>query len=197
MDAGPAAAPGYGGAYVPLANAQQLADKLGLPKATLKVTEALFEASNRFRSAVHHHVSLVPDDTVYLDGTGSTMLRLEATPVVSISSVTLDDVPLVAGVDYRVSRRLGILRRLPEGAVWPRGEERVTVVYTHGHESTHIPLDIQTVVLDMAETIYNVRKGVTNQTVLGDTVGFGAQATIGVTQQWADAVDNHAMHRSA
>lgn len=197
MDAGPAAAPGYGGAYVPLATQKQLADKLGLPEQDLRLTEALFEASNRFRSAVHHHVSLVVDEELYLDGTGSTILLLEATPIVSISSVALDGRPLVAGTDYRFSRRTGILRRLPEGAVWPAGEERVVVVYTHGHDPARIPLDIQTAVLDMAETIYNTRKGVSQQTVLGDTTAFGAQATIGVTQQWANAVDNHAMHRSA
>lgn len=193
---------------VVLARASELAVRAGRSATDPLLLAALVDASRRFRSAVHHPVHLVSDDTIELDGPGSRILLLPAAPVVSISSFTFDGVPQIPRVDYRLSKKAGMVQRISAGT-WPSLFGAVEITYTHGYVvptdqngsleavDGNLPGDIQAAVLDMAETLLNVVKGLQSRTVLGDTMSFGTVAVTGVTQQWSDAVDNHVLHRSA
>lgn len=189
-----------------LASAAELSRRVGRPANDMRLLGALQDASRRFRGAVHHEVSRVVDDELELDGAGSRFILLPARPVVSIASLVLADddaTELVAGTDYSIRKREGILRRL-SGRVWPNADAFATLTYTHGYDAAidptdgsvpGLPEDIQAAVLDMAQILLNVEPGVQSKTVLGDTVAFGASSATGVTQVWSDAVANHILHR--
>lgn len=169
-----------------LADPADLAVWLGVPADDAKLLQALGAASSRFRGAVRHHVSLVAGDTVTLDGNGKESLLLPAAPVTSVASVTLDGEVLVYDADYRWSED-GFLRRV--GRYWPDKLRCIEVVYSHGY--AQIPEDIAEVVIDQARAQYTVRPGLTSMTVGGQSVGFGAQASIGVTSQWTTMVEKY------
>lgn len=193
----------------PLASLPELAGVTGKPVADLRLAAALRDASRRFRGAVHHDVSLVEGETIELDGSGSSVLLLPALPVVSIQSLELQGVALELNVDYRLSKRRGILERT-HGRSWSCDLGAVELTYTHGYDATpvaeaagtdgvpagslpHVPGDIQAAVLEMAQILLNVDVGVQSKTVLGDTTSFGS-AAVGATQQWSDAVSNYVIH---
>jgi hypothetical protein len=172
-----------------LASAADLAVWLGVPADDPKLLQALAAASSRFRGAVRHYVSFVADDTVVLDGTGKESLLLPAAPVTAVSSVQLDGKALTYRTDYDWSAD-GFLRRV-DG--WPDRLRCVEVVYSHGYEP--VPEDIAEVVIDQARAQYAVRPGLTSMTVGGQSVAFGAQASIGVTAQWTTAVEKYRLNR--
>lgn len=173
-----------------LADPEDLAIWLGVPATDLKLLQALGAASSRFRGAVRHPVSYVAGDTVVLDGNGKQALLLGAAPVVEVTSVKLDDVALAYRTDYEWSSD-GFLRRI--GACWPNRLRCIEVVYSHGFQQ--IPDDICEVVIDQARAQYAVRPGLTSMTVGGQSVAFGAQASIGVTSQWSTAVEKYRLNR--
>lgn len=174
-----------------LADPEDLAAWLGVPASNPKLLRALAAASSRFRGQVRHHVSRVTDDTFRLDGTGRRSFLLPAAPVVEISSLQLDGVPLVEGTDFEWSedgfvRRLGCLH-------WPDRLRCLAGVYSHGYDP--VPEDISEVVIDQARSQYTVRPGVQTMQVGGQQVGFGAQASVGVTTQWTAMVDKYRLDR--
>lgn len=187
-----------------LALPSELAVLTGRSAGDQRLVAAIVDASRRFRSAVKHQVSLVEDDVIELDGSGGRVLLLPGPlPVISISSVLLDDAALEHKTDYRFSKTTGVLRR-SRGRVWPAVEGIVQVTYTHGYDATPappagdqpatipgLPEDIQGAVLGLAQVLLVVTPGVQSKTVLGDTVAFGAAATVGATQEWVDAVENY------
>lgn len=195
-----------------LASAVELAARTGRSATDQNLVGALQDASRRFRGAVHHEVHRVAGDVLELDGTGGRIIMLPAVPIVSITSLVLDDdTELVAGTDYSVRKSLGLLRSL--NGCWPVRDGFATITYTHGYDATPVaeadadednpagsipglPDDIQAAVLDMAQILLNVDAGVQSKTVLGDSVQFGAAASVGTTQVWSDAVDNHIIARS-
>jgi hypothetical protein len=172
-----------------LAEPADLAVWLGVPADDPKLLQALASASSRFRGAVRHHVSFVAGDTITLDGNGKESLLLPAAPVTDVASVKVDGEELVYDTDYRWSAD-GFLRRV--GACWPDKLRCVEVVWSHGHET--IPDDIAEVIIDQARAQYAVRPGLTSMTVGGQSVAFGAQASIGVTAQWAAAVEKYRLN---
>jgi hypothetical protein len=172
-----------------LADPEDLAVWLGVPASDPKLRQALGAASSRFRGAVRHHVSFVADETTVLDGNGKTSLLLPAAPVTSVTSVKLDGVALTENTDFSWSAD-GYLRRL--GACWPDRLRCVEIVWSHGYETT--PEDIAEVVVDQARAQYAVRPGLTSMTVGGQSVAFGAQASIGVTEQWKTAVEKYGLN---
>jgi hypothetical protein len=173
-----------------LADPEDLAAWLGVPANDPKLLQALAAASSRFRGAVRHHVSFVADDTLVLDGNGKESLLLPTAPVTAVTSVELDDVPLLYGSDYEWSAD-GFLRRV--GGCWPDRLHCIEVICSHGYAP--IPEDISEVVIDQARAQYAVRPGLTSMTVGGQSVAFGAQASIGVTAQWTTAVEKYQLNR--
>jgi hypothetical protein len=129
------------------------------------------------------------DDVIWLDGNGTDTLLLPAAPVSSIT-VELNGQPLAAGSGYKISRRAGILRR-PGG--WPDDLENIQVTYTHGWVT--IPGDIADAVLEQAATQALVLAHIASETALGQSLTYGAQAMVGVTQKWSDAVEKYSLGR--
>lgn len=174
-----------------LADPGELAIWLGRPDTDEKLLAALAAASRRFRGAVRHPVTFVADDPFTLDGTGRRSLLLPATPVTAVSDVELDGEALAEGTDYEWSAD-GILRRL--GCQWPDRLRCVTGVYSHGYQV--VPDDIAEVVIDQARAMFRVQPGVQTIQAGGESVTFGAQASVGVTSQWSQMVAKYGLRPS-
>lgn len=171
-----------------LADPVELGAALGVDPSDLKLLAALRAASRRFRDQVRRHISRVVDDVVDLDGNGTVSLLLPNAPVVEVSEVLVDGEAFTA---YRFGRRDGRLRRT-DGCVWP-DLAPVQVTYTHGYDP--VPEGIAEVVLDQAKVIREVLPGVQTLTTGGESVTYGAAATVGVTSQWTAAVEHYQLNR--
>lgn len=170
-----------------LADADDLATLCGVPATDAKLTLALRRASARFRGAVKRPISLTTDDQVWLDGDGTNTLLLPSAPIVGTPTV------LVAGVaftDFSVSPNNGVLRAK---TCWPDDLGNIQVTYTHGW--SEVPEDIADAVLEQAELQYQVLAGISQMTLGPQSFTFGAQATVGVTQRWAECVARYRLYR--
>lgn len=176
-----------------LAEPADLAILLKKPADDPRLLLELRKASSRFRGAVGHRVTLVEDDAVTLDGNGRESLLLPVWPTTEVATVTLDGVLLVEGTDYSWSD-MGVLRRLG-CRVWPDRLRCLVVVYSHG--SAEVPDDVAEAVLDKAAAMYAIPIGVASKAVGGQSVTYGAQQAIGVTDQWQKAVDRHKVRTSS
>ena len=172
-----------------LAEPADLAVWLGVADNDQKLLQALAAASSRFRGAVRHPVTFVADDVVTVDGNGRESVILLAAPVTEVASVKLDGVALVEGEDFSWSAD-GFLRRVT--GCWPDRLRCIEVTYSHGYQV--VPEDIAEVVIDQARALYTVLPGVQTRQVGGQSVTFGTQAAIGVTAQWASAVERHRLN---
>lgn len=170
-----------------LADPAELAEVLGVPAGDPKLVARVRAASRRFLGAVRP-TSFTPVDgaVLWLDGDGSNVLLLPACPVRAVTAVEVDGVLLEAG-DFEWSEA-GVLRRRSR---WPDKLRSVQVVCDHGHEA--VPEDVQAVVLEQAEAAWNIVKGVQSTSVDGQSVTYGTQAAVGVTQDWADAVTRYSL----
>lgn len=128
------------------------------------------------------------DDTISLDGDGTTTLHLPAAPIQELT-VSVGGRPLTLDIDYGISKRTGVLRRL--GGVWPDGLESVHIVYTHGWET--IPGGIEDAVLEQASVQVSQLVHIQRQDAGPMSQTFGVQATVGVTQKWTDAVTKYSL----
>jgi len=120
--------------------------------------------------------------TEYHYGDGSEWLRLEYTPVVSITSVTLDTTLLTVDSDYTTYNQIGRLKRY----AWDN-EELVTVVHVSGYGATRalaqaaVP-DAVMAVLSAVAVWYENRLGITSETVTGvGSVDYGATGELPIT----------------
>lgn len=170
-----------------LAEADELAVFLGTPADDPKLLAALRAATRRFRGAVRHPVSKVVGDVVVLDGSGLDRLQLPAAPVQAVQSVEVDGVRL-EGV--KVRKASGVL--LHPGGCWPEWSE-VAVTYDHGHDP--VPEDVAEAVIDQARAIYRLDPAIQQITTGTESVSFAATAAVGVTAQWAAAVEAHRLNR--
>lgn len=171
-----------------LADPVKLGNALGVDPSDVQLLEALESASGRFRGDCRCHVSRVVDDVEILDGPGTALLLLPNAPVLSVSEVLVDGVAFTA---YKLARRGAMLRRT-DGCVWPEWAA-VQVTYTHGYDP--IPGDVVSAVLEQAKSVYTVKAGLQSITAGGESVTFGAAATVGVTAQWTSAVDRYHIER--
>ncbi len=163
-----------------LANPADLAARTGRPLNDTQLLLALQRASDRFRGAVNHQVSLVTADVVVLDGDGSTTLLLPGSPVVAVAEVRVSGVVVT---DWEMSAD-GRLRRQ---AGWPNTYGSVQVVYTHGYGS--VPPDIEDVVLWAAERELTVQPGVQSMAVGGESVTYARG--VGASEMWTEVVARH------
>lgn len=173
-----------------LATPEKLATLTRLQPSSEQLLLALERASDRFRDAVGHPVHLVEDDEIWLDGDGTDTLLLPAAPFTTIT-VELNGAALVAGLGYQTNRRAGILRR-PGG--WPDGLENIKVIYTHGY--TVIPGGIVDAVLEQAATQALVLAHIAAESAGGQSATYGAQAMVGVTTKWTEAVEKYSLGRA-
>lgn len=171
-----------------LASADDLATMLEVDASNGKLLLALRRATDRFRAEVGRPLSMVTDDVVWVDGDGTQVLLLPSAPVVGTPTVLVAGTPVT---DFYVSRNLGILKRTDSGC-WPANQD-IEVTYTHGLDE--IPGDVADAVLEQAELQYRVIAGIAQMGLSGETITFGTQASIGVTQRWSDAVARYKLYR--
>ncbi|MFD9107144.1 mobile element protein [Streptomyces bottropensis] len=170
-----------------LADPSELAEFLDLPADDVRMLAALRAATRRFRGQVRHPVSLVTDDTSYLDGSGQAVLRLPACPVVAVHSVLVDGEELTG---VKVRRQAGLL--LHPGGCWPEWSE-VTVSWDHGLDP--VPGEVSEAVIDQARTIYRTDPAIQQVTTGTESVSFAVTAAVGITEQWRAAVEAHRLNR--
>jgi hypothetical protein len=108
-------------------------------------------------------------------------MLLPAFPVVGDPTIHIDG---VAVTDWEIGRARGLLRR--KAAIWPDGLDNIRIVWSHGF--ANIPAGIQDAVLEQAETQYHAITAVASRSAGGESITFSAQASLGVTQRWSDAV---------
>ncbi|GAA3727360.1 mobile element protein [Streptomyces tremellae] len=166
-----------------LADPAELADVLGVPATDGKLLFALRAASRRFRGATGWQISAVAGQTFRLDGDGTRTLLLPTGHVTAVTSVTVRGTPWAEDADYMWSEA-GILTAI--GCLWPRWYRSVAAVVDHGYDP--VPEDVQEVVLDQAQAMFNAAPGVQQVTSGSESVSFGTAATVGVTAQWTAAV---------
>lgn len=167
----------------PLADPATLAVWLRVPADDALLLVSLMAASNRFRGAVGHEVSLVENEQVTLDGNGREALLLPVWPTIAVSEVLLDGEELVEGTDYDWSEA-GVLRRLG-CQFWPARLRCIKVTYSHGW--AEIPSDISEAVIEQARAGYGGQPGLKSKAVGGQSVTWET----GVTSQWSQAVERH------
>lgn len=176
-----------------LAEPAELSTWTGRPQDDPKLLSALRAATRRFRGAVGHRVTLVAGDVVTLDGGGRASLLLPVWPTTAVTRVRVDGVELAPGTDFDWSEA-GMLRRLGCGKRWSDRLRSVEATYSHGW--AEVPEDIQEAVIDQARTILALRPAVQAMQTGGQTITYGAQAAVGVTDQWARAVARHKVRTS-
>ncbi|MGW7473662.1 mobile element protein [Streptomyces cyaneofuscatus] len=170
-----------------LAEPAELAKFLKKPADDVQLLAALRAATRRFRGAVRHPVSLVTEDTTFVDGNGRQTLHLPAAPLVQLHQVLVDDVPLLG---VKAKRQSAVLRH-PSGC-WPEWAE-ITVVWDHGHAI--VPEEVAEAVIDQARAIYRLDPAIQQITTGTESVSFAATAAVGVTSQWSSAVEAHRLNR--
>lgn len=170
-----------------LCSASDLATATGLAEDDPLLVLAQKRASGRFRLEAGHSVSQVTADEVRLNGTGTTILLLPGAPVTGDVTV---EIPATGTVEtytdangLEIDRQAGILYR---AAGWPRGLGNIKVIFTHGYET--IPEGVEDAVLEHATTLALTYAHIQQEGNGSNTVGYGAAATIGITQKWANAV---------
>lgn len=165
-----------------LADPQRVADRLGVAVDDASLLAALRQASATFRAAVRHPVSRVDEDTVTLDGDGSTSVLLPAAPVISVSQLCFHGRDIT---DFDVSTA-GMLRCAEPT---PDGLGAVQVTYTHGYEP--IPEEIAEAVASEAAAAYEAVAGVSSISVGGQQITFRA----GMSRQFAQVIELYKLNR--
>lgn len=123
---------------------------------------AIDEATAVIQNYCNQKIEQVSDDTIQLDGTGSTKLFLPELPVVSISSVEADGVLL--DPTYYALAENGVLWR--KYGVWTVGARNISITYTHGYVS--IPEDVKGVCYRSASRLYQARLKAAKVDFVGD-----------------------------
>ena len=169
------------------ADHDDLATRLGVTLTSDQETRAdalLADASDIIREEVKRgDLNLETDETITMRGTSDESIELPSTPVISVSSVTLDGVPLTEGHDWYVDGNMIV--RLPvtrdvildgisdEMAAFPLGtagfgwpEQTLEITYTHGY--AQIPGKVKTICLEMVTRVW-VNPGSVARATIGDT----------------------------
>lgn len=131
------------------------------------------------RGYLGQQITLVSDDEVLLDGSGTVLLRLPERPVVSVLQV-LEDSDAIT--DY-VLRRSFLIRT--DHRRWRWGHANIDVTYTHGWQSAaldsdisdsdfdsdHVPADLVYVTLNLARRYYQQALSGQQGVIRSETIG--------------------------
>jgi len=123
---------------------------------------AIEEATAVIKNYCNQEIEQVSDDTILLDGTGSTKLFLPNLPVSSITSVTVDGVLL--DPTYYALAENGVLWR--KYGTWTVGACNIEITYTHGYAA--IPEDVKGVCYRSASRLYQARLKASKVDFVGD-----------------------------
>lgn len=162
-----------------------LATFMGVTSSSLNQALASLSISSAMasvRSYVDQELTFHQNDSIRLDGTGTTRLRLPERPVRLVTSVTEDDTVLAA-TDYVL--RDSILTRL-QNLVWSAVEPaNIAIIYSHGwdvgdvdanisdsdFDQLHIPADLVLATLSVARRSYEHSGLVAVGAVKSETIG--------------------------
>jgi hypothetical protein len=141
----------------PFITAQQLSDFLG-EDVTVDADAALAisAACDICRTETEQVLSLVEDEAIVLDGSGTDALVLPQVPVVDVSLVEVaayygGTSDVVDPADYRISAE-GVLLRVDHGW-WRSGRQNIEVIYSHGYAADDLPNDLLMVALTVARRL--------------------------------------------
>ena len=147
---------------------------------------AIEEATAVIKNYCNQEIEQVSDETILLDGTGSTKLFLPELPVVSITSVEVDGVLL--DPNYYALAENGVLWR--KYGTWTLGARNIEIVYTHGY--TIIPEDVRGVCYRSAARLFQAQLKAAKVDLVGDvksisvgdySISFGSEGgTAGESQ---------------
>ncbi|NJQ14222.1 mobile element protein [Streptomyces bohaiensis] len=168
-----------------LAAPADLAPLLGIGADDPRLLAALAAATRRFRGQVRHPVTRATS-TIDLDGSGGDVLQLPAAPVVAVGQVLVDGDPATG---WRVRYAAGLLQR--PGGCWPEWS-RITVTYTHGHETA--PDDVAEAVVDLARVLYRADPAIQQITTGSESLSYNSSVVTGATSQWTAAVEHHRLN---
>ena len=167
-----------------LASPADLAVRLHVASTDPDLLLALQRASGRFIGESGQPIVLVENDETWLSGQDSRTLLLPAFPVIGTPTIKINGETVT---DWDIGRERGILRR--KGGVWPDGLDNIHIKWTHGW--AEIPADIQDAILEQAETQFHAIAAIASTSAGGESITFSAQATLGVTNRWAEAVTRY------
>lgn len=154
------------------------------------VEQAILDASSIVRALASLTITLVEDETVTMDGSGTNLLLLPEWPVTDVHAVMIreldgseTDVP---EDEYDWSETKGILQRR-HYRPWPYRFQSVTLTYTHGW--TTPPADIVRVVYNMVARALAAGDGrdVKSKTLGQASVTYVDVGRVGLTS-WEEAV---------
>lgn len=156
---------------MPLATIDDYTARHGAPEDDDKVEVLLADAESLVREVTGLTISLVEDDEVVVAGDGSGQVILPEYPVVDVTSVLVDGVPLATDTfrwwDWGAIDRLS-------GGIFTYGPRTVTVTYTHGWDP--VPSWITALVCGMVQRALpdHVTEGVRSETYDEHTVTFAS-----------------------
>lgn len=116
-----------------------------------QATLAIAEATAVIQNYCNQKIEQVSDDSIYLDGSGSTKLFLPEIPVSEIASVEVDGVLL--DPTYYALAENGVLWR--KYGVWTLGARNIKITYTHGYEN--VPEEVRGVCYRSAARLYQAQ----------------------------------------
>jgi hypothetical protein len=149
-------------------------------------------ASTAIRSYCRQTIDLVADDDVKLEGTWKAELVLPERPVVSVSSVKINGIPVADGSwfwdDHQVVRRGSRVFSvngpdLPGGLdfwAWSWGGPAWTVEVTYTHGFSDVPNDIRMVCLTAAQRTLSTPVDVRQETIGHYSVSYARSTGKGV-----------------
>lgn len=197
------------------ASADDFAARIGVTLTDAEVARAnllLTRASGIIQKAMKQNIALVTDDTYVRPGDYSSAVRLPERPVVSVSSVVLDDnqgnpTTLVQAENFYIEN--DTLIRLNWNAViqdssfglpwagWGFPWWTLTVDYTHGY--TEIPEPAPTICMEMVVRAWVNPGSVARQTIgnvatVFDNMRFSPSGMLLTDQEQADLADVFRRH---
>jgi hypothetical protein len=119
------------------------------------------------------------------DGNGRADLWLRRRPLVSVTSVTVNDAALDAS-QFVVDAEFGRLRR--KAGAWPSGLANVTVVYQAGYgaqDAATLPQDVVGACLDLTKAVYDE---LTTGAIALSSVSLGPGSLVLKQNLWPNAV---------
>lgn len=123
--------------------------------------------------------------TDVIDGSGQTICTLENSPLISVQSVTIDDVVIPANADpLQAGYKFDQFSVFLTGYEFNRGLRNVIIQYTAGFATT--PADLERCCIETVDWMYHAhdRSGVVSRTVAGETFQFDTK------NPWPASVDN-------
>lgn len=158
------------------------------------LTRLVTEVSQYMQSWLNRTIA----STVYTekrDGTGGYQMTLREYPIISITSLMIDNIVIPAAADPTQTGYLFDKERIVlNGYQFTRSFQNIVINYTAGYAAT--PFELEQVCIDMVSTAYKTkdRIGVSSKTINGETVSFNlgamTQGNLAIMNNYRQVVPN-------